>query len=342
LDQRELNSDFEEAMRVAFSGMMRNVWTAMPITATQDSADGHTGTFQVTVKRAVQNLSTGDITYVDHPVSVDVPVNHPGGGSVVTTYPTKAGDEGVGVVASRNIDGWHQNGKTQPPVDNRMHHLGDMMHLRGYKSDPNKLQQVGADSIQHRSVDKKHVAEVHPENGITHRVVDPSTPPASENFDPFTAATKFFEHLSHPTDGVKGRAVDGDKEHSHGVDHDSGAWMSADNGDHTVKAEPGQGVSVKSKKLVDISSDAQLNLSAPPGMLSIPLHAISGAIGSLGGDLGGSIEEPKVVSLSHVNASDLKVASTDAAASALGVPLYGAYLNQSVSAGLTVLCVRMT
>jgi hypothetical protein len=351
LDQRELNSDFEEAMRVAFSGMMRNVWTAMPITATEDSADGHTGTFQVTIKRAVQNLSTGEITYVDHPVTVDVPVNHPGGGKVASTYPTKKGDEAVGIVASRNIDGWHQNGQTQPPVDNRMHHLGDMMHARGYRSDPNKLQQVATDSVQHRSVDKKTVAEVHPDNGVTHRAVDPSTPAASESYDPYTQATKYHDHTTHGSDGVKGRAVDGDTEHSHGVNYDSGAWMSADNGKHKVAADPNEGVSVKSSKMVDISSDGPLNLSAPPGMLNLGIGSILAAalsagaaadnVGDLGGDLSGQLPDPQVVGISHVNVQNLVVATSDAAAAAANVPLYGVYLNTAVANGFTVLCARM-
>lgn len=322
----------------------------MPATIPADTTDGHTVTSLPTIKRAVTDPLTGAVSYEDHPVLPDIPIHYAGGGGVTATHPVKKDDEGIVVFASRPLDSWHQSGGTQPPVDNRMHHLGDGMYVPGVRSTPRKLPQVGPDSHQIRSDDKKHVAELHPETGAHVKSADPSTAPASDSFDPFTQATKFFEHMVHPTSGIAGNATDGGTTHSHGVTHAAGAFMAALNalhqvlahpvmgallsaagGQHLVQAHPTAGVMIASTASIALSAPS---VSLPPGSITasnLGSGAVAANIGPLGGDLSGTLPNPSVVSINHVsNAQTLINAANDSAAATAGVLVGHLYRNGSI------------
>ena len=346
MDKREYVDDPEETMRVLFAGLMRNVSVAMPVVMSEDTEDGHRCVPQPSIKRAVTDPVTGQVTYEDHPVAPDVPIAYAGGGGVTATHPVKKGDEGVVIYADSSTDAPLQQGGTAQPIDNRQHHAGDGIYIPQIRSDPRKLQQVSQDAHHVRSDDKKHVSEVHPEKGVSHKSVDPSTPPASETFDPHTQATKFIEHIAQALAGVLGRAVDGGTEHSHGVDHGVGAWMkamgatglvqalahpdlggllSSADGQHIVQAHPENGVMIASAKAVAIS--------APPGMLSLPsggvsagalaLGAASSNVGDLTGDLTGKLPTPT-----------LAVGAAAKNVGILGGALNGTLPNPNLAAGV--------
>jgi hypothetical protein len=393
MDQREYIHDPEETLRTVFAGLMRNVWTAMPSVMTEDTKDGHRCVPQPSIKRSVTDPVTGLVSYVEHQIHPDVPIHYAGGGGVTATHPIKKGDEGTTLYASRAIDAPMQQGGTAQPIDDRQHHLGDGIFMPGIRSDPRKLQQVSNDAHHVRSDDKKHVTEVHPENGITHHSSDPSTAPASASFDPLSMATKFYRHVVQGAKGLIGQATDGGTTHDHGVTHDDGAFMRVVNGLHSVLAHPANGASMNAanalhqvlahpsdgasmlaqsglhkvlahpsigaalmgqngassiiaKATLALQSATGISLSCPAGGLSLPAGGVSSGslasgaaasnVGTLGGDLAGTLPSPQVVGLGHVDAHLLPVAANDAAAAALNppVPIGGLYLNTNfVQAG---------
>ena len=299
MDIRENIEDTEEVLRSVVVGLMKNYWHVMPAQVTQDTSDGHVATVQPTIKRAVTNPTDGTVTYEDHPVHPDVPIHHLGGGGVTTTHPNKKGDTGAILYASRAIDSWFQSDGSQQPMDDRIHSLADGLFLSGIRSIPKKLQQVAQDSAQIRSDDKKNVVDHHPTTGTHIKSADPSTDAASENFDPFTQAKKFFEHLVHPTNGIAHNATDGDTTHAITNTHDDGPKLSATNGASTIGAHPTNGSEITSTiahliTAPNASLDKTGNLSNAGNHsvgknLSVTqaLSAASGTIGGFGFSAGG-------------------------------------------------------
>ncbi len=357
MDQRERFSDDEEALRAAVAGVLKHHHFAAVSILAQDS-DGKTLVAQPAMKRR-DVAQDGTTQFVDHPVLLDVPIHHPGGGGVTHTFAQKAGDEIVSIILSRPSSPWKQNGGVQQPVETRMNSLSDAVALPGFRSDPRQLQQISTTSAQVRDDAKMHVADHDPAAGITHFSADPSTPPASTSFDPFTMASAFYRHVVQGAVGILGSAVSSGGTHQHGVTHAGGAFMRAMNGLHQVLAQPsgallsafnGAHTVTANASGVQIASSAAIALQCPPGGLGLPSGGVgsgalaSGAastnVGTLSGDLGGTLPAPQVIGLTHVDASTLPIATSDAAAAAAGVPLHGLYRDTSIASGKTVIVMR--
>ena len=292
MDIRENGQDLEEVIRTAVAGLMKNYWHAMPARVSEDSKDGHVATVQPTIKRALTSPVDGSVTYEDHPLHPDAPIHHMGGGGISTTHPTSKDDTGTIIYASRAIDSWVQSDGTQNPIDDRLHDLGDAMFMSGVRSIPRMLQQVSQASAQTRTDDKKSVID-HGPNGTHHKTVDPSTQAASANFDPFMSATKFFEHILHPTNGHAVNATDGGTTHGSSITHDAGFMAQANNGAHSVAAHPTNGVGIKSSVAHTIDAPnasldsggkmtAQSDIKSTSGNISAPAGGISGLTGGFG------------------------------------------------------------
>ena len=360
-DLRELFPEPEEAQRALWDGLVKHIFTALPCIVAKDS-DGRTVTLQPAIKQALTDQTYNDTSYVDFPLLQDAPVHFPGGGGVTLTHAVKEGDEHLGIASSRSIDVWNQSGGVQQPIFNRLHSLSDVIGIPGIRSMPRALQQISTEAAHLRSDDGKHTIEQHPQNGITVKSVDPSTPPASESFSPFLQATKFFLHSVLGASGVLGQAVDGSTTHAHGVTHQGGAYMSALNALHQVLCHPTMGALLSAEngahvvratpEGVVLSSTSGISLSAPS--LSLPSGGVSGDalaggaasqnIGALGGDLSGDLPNPQVVSIAHLVGMDhLPRAASDSAAAALTppVPIGSPYLNTSVSPGVALLAIRI-
>ena len=279
-----------EVFQSAINSQKRRQFTNLRVMVAEDSADGHTVTLQPVIKANVTDI-TGKVSQVSLPQLLDVPIHFAGGGGTTATHMVKKGDEGLASFSSMPFDLWHQQGGVQMQVDGRSHALSDASFHPGGRSDPRKLQQVSTDSHQIRSDDKKVVIDHHPTKGTRHKAVDPSTSAASETFDPFTQAKKFFEHLVHPSDGHASLATDGDTTHSVTNTHAEGPKLSAANGAHTVNAHPDNGVGIASSVAHTITApnanldkqgnlQAQKNITSSGGNISAPSGAISGLSGA--------------------------------------------------------------
>jgi hypothetical protein len=159
MDRRERYSDHQEALRTTQDAHQSGIWTALPGVIQSFNA----GAATVTVQPAIQGQfrgRDGTTTSRDMPLLVDVPVVFPRGGGVTLTFPIAVGDECLVVFASRCIDGWWQQGGSQPQIDARMHDLSDGFAVPGPFSQKTKIGGIATGSAQLRSDDGNTYVEV--------------------------------------------------------------------------------------------------------------------------------------------------------------------------------------
>jgi hypothetical protein len=139
MDPRERINDPQEITRMALDAWQAKIWTAFPGLVTSYDATKMTVSIQPAVMGRTRDNSTGVWTDVKMPLLVDCPVMFPSGGGFTFTFPVKKDDEVLVVLACRCIDGWWQNGSTQPQLEFRMHDLSDGFCLPKVWSQPKKL-----------------------------------------------------------------------------------------------------------------------------------------------------------------------------------------------------------
>jgi Phage protein Gp138 N-terminal domain len=143
------------ALRNAFQGEQRKLWTALPAIVQAASpvvaADG-TITCVPALKGRIRNLA-GDESDVQLPPLIKVPVVCFGGGGFSITAPLAASDEVLVVFASRCLDAWWQNGGVQTQLELRLHSLSDGMAIPGLRSMPRALANYSPTTLQVRSDD---------------------------------------------------------------------------------------------------------------------------------------------------------------------------------------------
>lgn len=296
MDIREKFGDLVETVRVIVRGEMKGRHNAMRVIVEKDG-DGHVMTAKAAIKAAVRSPD-GKVQYVEYPPFADAPIKYAGGGDVAVTHPVKKGDEGTMFFMSRAFDMTHQAGGVQMPIDGRASALSDGVFIPGGRSDPKKLKNVSNDAHHVRSVDGKVTVETHPTGGTKTKVVDPSDTAAN----PFKDAQTFHE-TGASASGILQRAVK-------------------------------DGVTLASTKVsqagVALASSVGISLSCPPGTLSMPQGAAAGNVGELGGDLSGSLPEPKVVHVTSFRGfASLPDCTSDAAAAAQGVKVNEPYRDGS-------------
>ena len=159
MDRRERYSDHIEAARTAQDGHQAQIWTALPGIVDSFNAGAVTVSVQPAIKGEVRDKD-GKTSHVNLPLLVDVPVVFPRGGGFTMTFPIAKGDECLVVFASRCIDGWWQEGGTQPALDQRMHDLSDAFALIGPMSQKHKIGGVSTGACQLRSDDAATVVEL--------------------------------------------------------------------------------------------------------------------------------------------------------------------------------------
>lgn len=136
INRNQLGNDAEEAMRAALDGRQATIWTAMPGIVQSVDFDAMTCEVQPSIQGTVQD-EMGNVTSVDLPLLVDVPIVFPSAGGFIITLPLKSGDEVLVVFGSRCIDAWWQSGGIQRPMEARMHDLSDGFAIPGPRSQTN-------------------------------------------------------------------------------------------------------------------------------------------------------------------------------------------------------------
>lgn len=149
-DPRLRFSDPEEAFRTAVKGMLAGLWVGGPGIIESYNAALQTCSVQPAIQGRVMDAA-GNITFVNMPVCVDVPVFFLSGGGFSVTTPVAKGDECFIAFADRCIDSWWQNGGINPPAEYRMHDLSDGFAFIGFRSNPRALTNVSTTSLQVRS-----------------------------------------------------------------------------------------------------------------------------------------------------------------------------------------------
>lgn len=158
MDQRERWNDPEEALRMTLDGHQAGVWTTLPGIVV--SRTGNNVSVQPALQGALQD-KVGNVTNVNLPQLVNVPLVMTGGGGFGITMPIGVGDEVLVHFSARCIDGWWQNGgANNPQIEYRMHDLSDGFATPAPMSNPKALPNISSTSAQLRSHDGTWYVEV--------------------------------------------------------------------------------------------------------------------------------------------------------------------------------------
>lgn len=152
MDRIQRRDDPAAMIRAALRGMMSELWSALPGIVESVDLERQTVTVQPATKSRIR-LDDGTYTSVPLPLLPDVPIVFPRGGGFALTFPIQPGDECLVIFADRCIDAWWQSGEVQEQADLRQHDLSDGIAIFGPCSQPRKLSDVSADSVQLRSED---------------------------------------------------------------------------------------------------------------------------------------------------------------------------------------------
>lgn len=161
MEQRERIQDFEEGLRSAILGMIKEVWTALP-GIVQSVKANMTCTVQPTIKAQLVSPKNGQITWQTLPVLVDVPLVFLVGGGFAVTVPVKEGDEVLVVFAARCINAWWQNGGIQNQGDIQFHDMNDGFAIPGPRSLPNIIPSFSLNSARMTTLDGSSYLELAP------------------------------------------------------------------------------------------------------------------------------------------------------------------------------------
>jgi len=154
IDIRERMPSLGELITAAVDKAKSQMVTSLPVKVVSYDPAKQTIKAQITVKAYVQQ-EDGSTKAVDYPQLEDVPVQFPGGGDQVMTFPIKEGDEGLVSFSSRSVDSWQQSGGDQAPQDAGMNNLSSGFFQPGFRSEPSakKLTDVSTSAVEMRSVD---------------------------------------------------------------------------------------------------------------------------------------------------------------------------------------------
>ncbi|KPH79312.1 Gp138 family membrane-puncturing spike protein [Bosea vaviloviae] len=153
-DLRDRTESGEETIRAALDDFQSRNFTSMPARIISYDAAKQTVTAQPTVKAYVLQKD-GSTKAENYPVIPDIPVQFPGGGGMLMTFPVKAGDECMLCFGSRSQDSWQQSGGDQAPIDSGMNNLSNAFAMLGFRSNPNaaKVTDPSTTSTEIRSED---------------------------------------------------------------------------------------------------------------------------------------------------------------------------------------------
>jgi hypothetical protein len=120
---------------------------------------------QPTIQASVADID-GNITSVNLPILIHVPIVFPRAGGFALTFPISSGDEILVVFASRCIDAWWQSSGIQVQAEFRMHDLSDGFALLAPTSKPKALENVSSNNVQLRNSSGLTVIEITPSGQV--------------------------------------------------------------------------------------------------------------------------------------------------------------------------------
>jgi phage baseplate assembly protein gpV len=159
-DRRERMQLLAPTLRAFFRSNQAEVWTSLPGIIESYDAEKQTVSVQPAIQAKMRDATSGEWKNLTISMCVDVPVQFPGNGDFMLTFPIKKGDEGLICFAARCIDSWYQSGGVQPQAELRMHDLSDGFFFPGFRSQPAKIPSVSTDSVQLRNKDKTSFFEI--------------------------------------------------------------------------------------------------------------------------------------------------------------------------------------
>lgn len=128
----------EASYRDLITAARMDMHTSMPGIIQSFDPVRMTCSVQPAIRGAIVQPS-GQAQAVDLPLLVDCPVVFPGGGGYILTYPLKAGDEALIIIAERCIDAWWQSGGVQAAAEYRLQDLSDGFVIPGPRSQPHVI-----------------------------------------------------------------------------------------------------------------------------------------------------------------------------------------------------------
>lgn len=161
MNREERLNDPEESLRLALESQQAKIWTALPGIVSGVDLAKQTVSVQPSVQGSVSDAQ-GNVTNVNLPLLVDVPIVWPRAGGFALTFPIKAGDEVLVVFSSRCIDAWWQSGGVGVAAESRMHDLSDGFAILAPTSQSKKLSNVSSANVQLRDEDGTTYVEIAP------------------------------------------------------------------------------------------------------------------------------------------------------------------------------------
>lgn len=131
-------SGLTEIIRRAIASALNDVHVSIPGQVQAYDSSTQTADVLPMVRRPLPTLD-GETVYEDLPVIPGVRVSFPRAGAFSITFPLKAGDEGMIMIAGWDISTWVSSGQVSDPLDLRNHHPNHAWFLPGVCSDSNTI-----------------------------------------------------------------------------------------------------------------------------------------------------------------------------------------------------------
>ena len=146
----ERTNSEDEMFRLMGDSWSNNLRVSIPGIVVAFDAVTQTVTVQPALRENIRD-ENGNVTSVNLPLLVDVPIVFPRAGNFVLTMPVTAGDECLVIFADFCIDAWYSNAGIQNQIEKRRHDLSDGIAIIGLWSQPNKLVNYSTTSAQLRN-----------------------------------------------------------------------------------------------------------------------------------------------------------------------------------------------
>lgn len=152
----ERQGDMGEIMRRMNDNMNGQLRVALPGIIQSFNATTQTVTVKCALRERILTLNR-EITNVDIPDLLDVPICLPRAGGFAITLPIQAGDECLIIFSDLCIDAWFSYGGVQNPLEYRRHDFSDAFAIIGTWSQPRVIGAYSTDSIEikHETADAK-------------------------------------------------------------------------------------------------------------------------------------------------------------------------------------------